>query len=186
MSIQKTIFGLAALNSRKLSPGNESADVGSPTQQAPIAAIEPIQRPKEGVTAGQADDSATGQKPDKAFGDGTNPLRENDEQPHVNELQAAAEAFAIGLAQARRQKAALENLADQLEETIPEGGVSEQTAGLVHTALGTSEVPEIQEAVAVEAFAMSPGMATSNAVVMLRSRARAMGSVIDRIAAAGA
>ncbi len=160
------------------SAGLESTD----DQQATIAAIKPIERPNEGVSEGTADQS-TQEKPKKDFGDGGNTLRENDEVQHVNEMQAAAEAIQECIATYRRQAAALEEIADQLDDTVPEGGVSPETAAMLQTALGASEVPEVQDAVAVESFEMSRVVATTALANRLRSRARAMGSVIDRFQA---
>lgn len=152
-------------------PGLESAD----NQQAEIAQFEQIERKKEGFHEGEGVDRL---KIDGQLGEG-NTLRKNDDQDHVADLQEAAEAIAQRIATARRHKAALEELAEQLEESLPEGGVSEQTASMVQTALGASEIPEVQDVVAVESFGGDRFTATANLANTFRARANAMGRVID-------
>lgn len=161
----------AAKPSRRMRPGLE--DQGN--QQADIAEFEAIERKKEGFNEGPTDEH---QDADKQTGK-DNTLRNNDDQDHVAELQVAAEAILARITTAKRHKAALEELAEQLEATIPEGGVSEQTAELVQTALGASEIPEVGEVVAVESFAGDRATATANLATTFRARANAMGRVID-------
>ena len=173
MSRTHNLFLKAAMagNARRTRPGLESAD----NQQAQIAQFEQIERKKEGFHEGEGVDRLP---VDGQLGEG-NPLRKNDDDDHVGELQEASEAIAQRIAIARRHKAALEELAEQLEESIPEGGVSEQTAELVQTALGASDIPEVQDVVAVESFAGDRATATANLANTFRARAAAMGRVID-------
>lgn len=165
------IGGAAPAGRRGVRPGMESAD----NQQDAIAQFEPIERKKEGFHEGEGVDRLP---IDGQLGEG-NTLRENDDVDHVGELQEAAEAIAQRISTARRHKAALEELAEQLESTLPEGGVSEQTASMVQTALGASDIPEVQDVVAVESFAGDRGIATANLANTFRARANAMGRVID-------
>ncbi len=144
-------------------------------QQDQIAQFSAIERKKEGFNEGPGDDHLeTGKQTGK-----DNVLRTNDDVDHVAELQEASEAIRERIEAAKRHKAALEELAEQLEETLPEGGVSEQTAQLVQTALGASEIPEVQDVVAVESFAGDRATATANLASTFRARACAMGRVID-------
>lgn len=161
----------ATTQGRRTRPGLESAD----NQQDQIAQFEQIERKKEGFHEGEGVDRLP---VDGQLGEG-NTLRKNDDNDVVAELQEASEAIAERIATARRHKAALEELAEQLEQTIPEGGVSEQTAELVQTALGASEIPEVQDVVAVESFAGDRATATANLANTFRARASAMGRVID-------
>lgn len=175
MSRTNTLFLKSILAGQAAKRGVRAGLEDQGNQQAQIAQFEAIERKKEGFHEGETDDHLS---VDKQTGK-DNTLRKNDDFDHVAELQEASEAIVDRIQKAKRLKSALEELAEQLEETLPEGGVSEQTAQLVQTALGASEIPEVQEVVAVESFGGDRATATANLASTFRARACAMGRAID-------
>lgn len=162
-----------------LRPALESDDKGvsdpSRVPQEPIAPKNPSVIKDEGVC-----DEPNAKK---EFGQDSKFADNEQETDVIAEQQAAMEALYDAVVQGNKLVASLEEMADQLEESIapnpetgavdPDAGLSPQAAAVLQTSLNANEAGEAGQMVAVESFHFCRSVATKQLAASMRARAAA-------------
>lgn len=182
-----SFFAVKAINSRTRA-GLESVDdakgVDDPSRvpQEPIAPKNPSVLKNEGV---QDED-----KPTKEFGQTSEFAEKEQNLDMIAEQQAAMEAIHDAIVRGNATAAALEEMADQLDAMVApaedgtidqDAGLSEESAGVLQTALNASDAGDAGEVIAVESFAHSRRQATIMTAQKMRARAGAARKAVDSL-----
>lgn len=179
-----TISALAAIKGTR--PGLESDDKGvsdpSRVPQEPIAPKNPSVLKDEGT--------CDLEDPTKKFGQQSAFAEKEQELDVIAEQQAAMEAIHDSIVRGNATAAALEEMAEQLEEMVapdengvvdPDAGLTEQSAAVMQTALSASDAGDAGMMIATESFAFSRRQATIQQANTLRARAKAVRGVVDNL-----